>query len=402
MSDQLTQLMEQMNQALTDMRSIDQKIDARVQAGLSNAVKQEELAAATTAATKAANAVEELERKMLASPARHTLITPEAQRKSELAAQCALVGQYYLSGDRDAYNGKLHELAMATDNSTGSFVIAPPTMADGVLEMLTTFSAMEQVCDVETIDGTVWERTKQTGRASAGRVSERGTRSETTTPTFGKDRIGTDGYYWYPTVTQEQLAMTKDFDLGAFVMNDGNYEIQALAEADYLTGDGVNDKPNGLLANTTLQAAAKITSDADGLGVSFDPLANMTGAIHESFLPNARWMMRRATLVAITLLKKGTGEYLLWLDPTGSAPDRLSGFPIAYNGYFPAVSDYATNPYPVAFGDFRQYKIIHSRFMLLLRDEITSPGYVKMYKEVKKGGNVRRTEAFSFLKITAA
>jgi HK97 family phage major capsid protein len=273
----------------------------------------------------------------------------------------------------------------------------PAAMATDIMGLLRDVSPMEQICDVQTIDGTSWEQVKVTAGGSAGRVAERGTRSETNTPTFGKLKIDCHGYYAYPTVTQEQLFMANGVDLGAFVMNDGNLEIQELVEADYLTGTGVGC-PFGLLANATLTGAAKV-SGASATLLNFDAFRNMTGAIHDSFLGGARWMMKRATEVALAILKDGAGNYMLQGVAAGM-PTSLMGYPISYNGFMPAIG---AGTYPVAFGNFQQgYSIRISRFMLLIRDEITSPGYVKMYKEIKKGGDVKRTDAISLLKIAAS
>jgi HK97 family phage major capsid protein len=82
------------------------------------------------------------------------------------------------------------------------------------------------------------------------------------------------------------------------------------------------------------------------------------------------------------------------------AVNALFGYPISYDGYMPAVE---ANAYPVAFGDFKRgYKVVTNSLVMSLRDEITSPGYIKFYKEIQKGGDVRRTDALVLIKVAAA
>lgn len=398
--DELKQLSEDLAKGIADVRAIGETMDRRLSDGLSNVVKKDELEKALADSKRLADQVEEVERKFLAQSARQIVTDPAAARGSRLAQERESLGQCLLGATpaQEMYR----TLGMATDNSTGHFIIMPPTMADGILEILRDFSAFEQVADVETIPGVTWERLKQTGGGSARRGSERGTRTETGTPTFGKDVIETGQYEAYPALTQQQLALTTAVDLASFVERDQDFEIQELVEADYISGTGVGGYPKGLTANATLQAAAQVTGSANSLGTSYDPLRKMTGDVHENFLPNARWMMKRSTEVLLSLLKDGDGKYLWQESIAQGQPNTLFGYPISYNAYMPAVSAYATNPYCVAFGDFRQYKVIRSRFMLMIRDEITSKGNVLFYKEIHKGGDIRRTQAFSLLKIAAS
>lgn len=400
MADETTQLAEELKAVITEARQLNEKAAKREADGNSAVLLKESVDKALAEGTRIATEVEKLEAKFLASSTRQVITDPTEARLSAVRGESVMVGQYFKTGKLSDDYSNVIKLAMATDNSSGHQVIMPPTMGTGILQRLRDASTMEQVCDVELIDGVTWERLKQIVGTGAGRTSERGARAATTMPTFGKDRIDTGSYYTEPAMSQELIYMVKDFDLGAYVMDDGNMAMQDLAEADYMTGTGVGGYPLGVLANTTLQAASVHSGSASGLGTSFDPILNMTAGVHETMLQNSRWMLRRATEVSISLLKGGDGKYLWQPSIAAGVPNTIFGYPVNYNGFMPLISDYATNPYPVIFGNFKEgYKIIISRFMLLIRDEVTSKGNVIMYKEIKKGGDVRRTEAFSLLKI---
>lgn len=382
MTDELKQLEENIREGIALIQQTDKKLSERLEAGLSGVVKREEIAKIEETMTKLANDADERERKFLAESSKRAVTTVLDDAKSRLNKELDLCGKY-LSGavSRDEYR----KLADGSDNSTSHYVIAPPTVATEILTILREFSPMMQICGTQNIRGKEWEQVRQTAGGSAGRVSERGTRTATTRPTMGKLKITAHGYYAEPTVTQFEL-FASDIDLGAFFMQDGNEEMMELVETDFVSGDGV-DKPFGFTGNATLQAAATVTGSASTIA-SFDPLRTATGAIHETFLPNARWMMKRSTEVTLAKLKDGAGVYLLQ-PVTAGMPSQLMGFPISYNGYMPAIADYATNPYCIAFGDFKAgYKIVTSNFMLMLRDELTSKGSVILYKEVMTGGDV--------------
>jgi HK97 family phage major capsid protein len=185
--------------------------------------------------------------------------------------------------------------------------------------------------------------------------------------------------------------------LVALVNRDASEEIRELVEDDYLNGTGVG-RPFGLLANATLQAAAIHSGHASTIPTA-DPLLRMIYGVNERFLPNARWMMRRATELSLMLLKDGTGRYVWQPSMQAAVPNALFGYPISYNGFMPAVG---ASAFPVAFGDFRQlYQIVANTLVMSLRDEITAPGYVKLYTEIQKGGDVRRTDAGILLEVAA-
>lgn len=402
MSDEMKALEQEVREGTALIQATDKKLTERLEQGLSGAVKREELAKIEAATVAAADRLDEVERKFLAEASKRQIVEALDEKQGrKLEATC--LGDYFKSGKLSDDARKYMLAVGSSDNSTAHYVVMPPTMATDILALLRQTSPMEQICDVQTIDGTEWTQVEVTAGGSAGRVTERGTRSETSTATLGEKRITAHGYYVYPTVTQEVLYKASSFDLGAFVMEDGNLEIQELVDDDYIDGNGVG-RPFGLTTNATLQAAYTATGSATTI-TSFDCLKTATGAIHETFLPNARWMMKRSTFITLSTLKNGVGDYLL--QPVTSAmPAQLMGYPIVFNGYMPAIADYATNPYFIAFGDFRAgYKIVQSRFMLLIRDEVTSPGYVKLYKEIKKGGDVRTRnggQAINLVKIAAS
>jgi HK97 family phage major capsid protein len=419
MSEQLKALEEQLQQAVADMRSFNEKLEAARAAGGDNPIKAEQLDKAMKAAEDATAQVEALEARL------KTLEDQPAGRRTKAAfagdevnpdrvaadhwirGQATADDREYLvrgmggSGEIikqmvDAGGSPMYA-ALATDNTTGHYIIMPPAQAAELMELLRTESAMEDLASVEVIEGDSWEQVKVTAGVTSGWTHERATRTATTDPTFGKDKIDLHSLYAYPTLTQKQVYMS-NFDVVGFINNEIAESMSGIKETAYIAGTGIG-QPYGLTTNATLQAAAEVSGHASTIN-SADPFIKITYGIHEKFLANARWQMRRATALALALLKNGSGEYIWRQTLMAGQPDLLCGYPIRYNGYMPAVG---AGTFPASFGDHKQgYKIIKNRFVLSLRDEITAPGFVKFYVEMQVGGDVRRTEAVKLLKIAAS
>jgi HK97 family phage major capsid protein len=123
----------------------------------------------------------------------------------------------------------------------------------------------------------------------------------------------------------------------------------------------------------TAQAAALVANISDGTlntynhthagsttVISGDNIINLTYAVTQPYLANARFIMNRTTAAYIRTLKDGsTGAYLWQSLLTGGDRDRLCGFPVTICDDFPAMTSAL---YPIAFGDLSKGFAICDRF----------------------------------------
>lgn len=136
----------------------------------------------------------------------------------------------------------------------------------------------------------------------------------------------------------------------AVELGDAFATYESAAEAAVLVAN-IND---GTL-NTYNHTHAGSTSVITG-----DNIINLTYAVTQPYLANARFIMNRTTAAYIRTLKDGsTGAYLWQSLLTGGDRDRLCGFPVVICDNFPAMTSAL---YPIAFGDFSKGFAICDRF----------------------------------------
>jgi len=332
MTTEMTLLVDDLRQVVAEARQINKKIEhSRAERGAEHALAGEQLTRALTELAATQEKIADLETRLNAPRAVDEATDTDAPLHAGRRA-----AEHYIRGTltRDDLphlaiatraDGEVirrdEQRALSVDGSTGHYVVLPPAMSDQLLDLIRVESAMEQVCSVETIDSDTWEQVKVTGGALAGRVSERGVRGATSEPQFGKLAIPLYGYYAYPTLTQKQIYLSR-FDIVSFLNTEVRYALQTLMEEDYLTGDGAG-KPVGLLSAPGI---SEVHSGHASTLPSADPLLKMIYSLDQRFLPNARFMMRRATELSLMLLKDGQNRYIWQPSMAGSAPNTVFGY----------------------------------------------------------------------------
>lgn len=295
----------------------------------------------------------------------------------------------------------------AGSDPDGGYLLPNSTMGMVVTKMFEQ-SIMRQICDVQTISTDKIEGIIDNNEASAGWVSELGTRGETSTPQVGRWEIQAHEMYAAPRVSQkiiDDAAVNVEAWLAAKVADKfGRVEGTA-----FWTGTGVG-QPYGLTSYTTAATSDStrawgtfehVVSGANGAfhTTQFDPIQDIQGAIKDWFLPNAQWVMRRSVRTAARKLKESTTNRYLW-EPgmQVGAPERLNGYPVRVDEYMPAL---ATGSLSLAFGDFRQaYTIVDRIGIRTLRDPYTAKPYVVFYSTKRTGGGAMNFEAVKFLKFS--
>jgi HK97 family phage major capsid protein len=293
-------------------------------------------------------------------------------------------------------------------SATAGGYLAPPELENQILRRLAIASPMRDICQVQTIGGSIYRKPVSTAGVTANWVSETVTRPETAAPTLDILDFPASDLYASPAATQALLddAMVNMDEWLAAEVEDA---FAAQETSAFINGDGLN-KPKGLLNYTAVADAShswsKIGYLATGLDAAF-PAANPTDRLIDlvyapkvQYRAGGRFMMNRRTVSAVRKFKDSTGNYI-WnaaLQPGASA--TLLGYPVAEIETMP---DVASGSFAVAFGDFqRGYLIVDRAGIRVLRDPYSSKPNVLFYTTKRVGGGVQNFDAIKLLKFAVS
>ena len=308
----------------------------------------------------------------------------------------------------DDLSGDERKAMSAGSDPDGGYLL-PQSTVGATLSKIYEQTVMRQLANVQTISTNDIEGIIDNDEASAGWVSELGSRSDTATPTVGKWRIEAHEMYAMPKISQRILDDAAT-DVEAWLSNKVADKFARVEGAAFWTGTGVG-QPKGLAAYSTAATSddsrawgqfEHIKTGANGAfhTTKADPLQELIGAFKSQYLQNASFCMRRELRTDIRKMKEATSDRYLW-EPSlqAGAPDRLLGYPVYIDQYMPAK---ATDSLSLAFGDFKQaYTIVDRMGIRTLRDPFTAKPYVVFYSTKRTGGGAQNTEALKFLKLSA-
>lgn len=300
--------------------------------------------------------------------------------------------------------------ALTTGSDPNGGYLVPIAQSARILDIVYETSPMAMLAYVETIGSDRLELPIDEGRGTGNWVGEEEARTETATPTIGSQIIPVHEMYAEPRATQRILEDAQ-IDLEGWLARKNGDEFARTEAAAFISGNGIK-KPRGILS---YPISANVGTRAAGGNIQYFPSGAASAivadaikglplkALKERYHANARWLMKRATLAAVSILRDdsgataGTGQYL-WVPGLrdGSIASQLAGYPISLADDMPAVTG---GSYSVAFGDFRAgYTIVRRLGITTLRDPYTAKPFVKFYSRMRVGGDVTNWESYVVLK----
>lgn len=312
--------------------------------------------------------------------------------------------RYIRKDDRILSADEQKALSVGSDPD-GGYVVDPDTSGRIVMKQFET-SPVRQFASTQVISTDALEGLFDLDEASAGWVSETGTRSETDTPTLKAWRIPVHELYAEPRATQKILDDAY-IDMEMWLSDKVTDKFNRVENAAFVTGDGVG-KPRGFTtyaSGTTLPgtieqvntgANGAFAADPDGL----DKLLDMIYGMKSSYRANANWFMNRTTMGAARKLKDSNGMYSWQPSVVAGQPSTLLGYGVAS---FEDMADYSTTgALAVAFADMAEaYQIVDRIGIRVLRDPYTAKPYIKFYTTKRVGGDVLNFEAIKLLKFAS-
>ena len=303
----------------------------------------------------------------------------------------------YLRGpgdERDISPDSRKTLLVGVDPDGGYLVT--PTMAGTIFQRLYELDPIRELANVETISTDAFEMIEDIGDAGADWESETVTSTDSTTPQWGKKRIGTYALATRPRMSQ-MLIEDASINMETWLANKIGNRFARTEGSAFILANGVG-RPRGFLT-----IAARTTENAPWVGIqqvnmgaaaslTADGFVSIKYALKEFYLNQGTWIMSRSTMAAAMILKNAIGDYI-W-KPSMIASDPASyilGLPVRLSPNMPAV---AANALPVALAYWKEaYYIIDRIGISIQRDPYTVKPLVEFYTRKRVGGDVLNYDA---------
>lgn len=332
--------------------------------------------------------------------------TAEFEEKSRKALE-----EYMRTGECEGFKIKKDEgieiRAMSTDvNPDGGYLVRPE-LANFMIQRIFETSPLRQVANVRTTANKSIEVLIDDDEAEAEWEGEgASTQSDSDTPELGMLEIPTHKMATEPKTTTEEL-QDAYFDVEAWLSGKVSDKFSRKENTAFFTGNGVL-KPRGLLTFSNYSSAGvyernKIEQIALGHAsqVTSDGLIDLQSSLKEGYQGRATWLMKRQSFGQILKLK-GADNY--YFSPTllkdGQATLTLLGKRVLFCDDMQAVG---AGNLAIAYGDFSVgYTIVDRVGIQVLRDALTSKGYVKFYTTKRVGGAVTNFESIKLGKVATS
>ena len=237
------------------------------------------------------------------------------------------------------------------------------------------------------------------GEATVAWVGENETRSETATPAIRKISIPTHELHAQPRATQKLLD-DSSIDVESWLAGKVSERFNRFEATAFVSGNGVA-RPRGFTTYASGTSFGQInqTNSGDANLLTFDGIINLIGDLKAAYKANASFLMARAAVTAILLLKDGNGQYLWRPNSTEGVPLNLLSYPVREAEDMASI---AAGNEPIAFGDFRAaYTIVDRIGVRVLRDPYTAKPNVVFDTTKRVGGDVVNFDAINLQTVSA-
>ncbi|EIR2646002.1 phage major capsid protein [Salmonella enterica subsp. enterica serovar Enteritidis] len=281
-----------------------------------------------------------------------------------------------------------------------------PELDKQVMRILQDDSEMRRICTVKTIGSDEYQKLVSAGGAVVNHGKESVDVTETSTPKLENVSIKIYPIYAYPKTTQQILDFS-DIDILEWLSEEIGDKFVETEENDLVNGTG-EDQSKGFLTYSrstdtdktrtfgTLQKMVMASATA----ITADNLIDFRASLRKKYRKKASWVMNSNTAAQLQKLKNNNGDYI-WRDGLqADDPDTLLGRPVVYVETMP---DIAAGAAPIAFGDFKRgyYIVDHKTGVRTRPDNITEPGFYKVYTAKYLGGGVMDSSAIKILEMKA-
>lgn len=321
-----------------------------------------------------------------------------------------------LKAHKDAFNlfcrkndpSKMLNVVQVGVDADGGYA-CPADVSTRISAVVDKGNPMRQLAMVETTSRAQWEMLTDPNEMTATRIGEAGTRSETSTPQIGKIIINPAEMYVYPKTTQAVLDDAA-WNFENWLVEKAGRAFSALEKTEMAVGDGVAGS-QGITSTSTVADASWawgklgyiVTGQAAAISTDGADLIGIVDALEDAYKANAAFMFNKAAFTSYRKLRagaNGANQFLFWTPSLqAGVPDKFLDYPVYKNTSMPII---AANAMIAAFGDFKAgYTIVDRVGINVIRDNITSPGFVKFHIYRRSSAKVTNFEAIKLLKVSA-
>lgn len=287
--------------------------------------------------------------------------------------------------------------SVESGSAYGGYLLTP-NMQRIITGELSNNCFMRKICSVQTISSSALEVIDDTSFATSW-ISETGTVNDSDSSVLNKITVKAHELVAQPKVSQKLLD-DSSINIEEWLAYRLADQFAQKEEEAFLKGTGDTDnQPTGITSYTTGIDIIDSDSKTNG-GIDEEDIVNLYYSLKEQYIGRASFVMPRAAVSAIRMLKDSTSGAYLWQPALlGGKEDTLMGCPVYQSSNMPSL---AANSLSVIFGDFKFYQIVDRTDIRVLRDPYTSKPYVRFYTTKRVGGDVIRKEAFKMLKCGAS
>lgn len=329
----------------------------------------------------------------------------------QFKAYDAAFDKYLRVGEMRLTEVERRDMTVGSDPQ-GGYAVTPDTSGRLVKRLFET-SPMRQYAAVQPISTDALEGAVDPDEASAGWVSETGTRAaDTSTPTNPTPwRIPVHEAFAQPKMSQKNIEDAA-YDVVGWHATKTADKLNRLFNAAFVTGNGAG-KPRGFASYTTAATAdgsrawGVFEHVASGTNGSFgtDPafvskLLSLIHATKDHISANGAFYLNRTTLGGVrgTTDASSAGKFIYIPSFGAGLPDTIMGYPVR------RMQDMATytttDALAIAFGDMKEaYQIVDRLGVSVLVDPYTAKPYVLFYTRARVGGDALNFEALKFIKF---
>lgn len=311
----------------------------------------------------------------------------------------------FLRKGTEALSADERKVLTVANDTTGGY-LAPPTYIAEIIKAVVLYSPMRGLVNVRTVGTSEYIQPKRTGTSAATRVGEVTTRVESQNPSWGQVKIQAPEMYAEARISMANLEDSA-FNLETELTEDFSEQFGVTEGNEVINGNGVN-KCLGLLDPNAAGPSTPITFTVSGAaatiagaaGTQADGLVNLFHAVKTAYASRGSWILNRASLGKVRLLKDTVGQYLWQPGLNGTAAPMILGAPYTE---CPDMPNEGANAFPIGFGDWkRAYTLVDRIEMAIMRDPFTlaNVGQVKFTARRRVGGEVVLGEAVQLLKCS--
>jgi HK97 family phage major capsid protein len=236
-----------------------------------------------------------------------------------------------------------------SEDITGGYV-APIEYRARLIELLTELSSIRQIASVETISVSGVEFPKEgVDSVTAAWPDE--------TLVAGDYKFALEKFEPFElralVTPKRTLLDDAAFDVAGYIQRKTAEKFAKKEGAACVSGSGVS-KPEGLLTNASVPFV--VSGNANLL--TPDGIINLCYDLPDYYAKNAKFVMKRSTLLAIRLFKDVNTQYIWQPGLQAGQPSTLLGYPVIEAVDMPTV---AAGSYPILFGDFKAGYLIVDR-----------------------------------------